>query len=82
MNPAILPPIRNMSCTCCGASTKGRQWWNLDTGYSLCSDCGNRPAFTKPFNVGEYSPENAPSGKYDSEAHFIAGPRGIYWDIN
>ncbi len=26
-------------CACCGSRTKGRQWWNRDTGYGLCSCC-------------------------------------------
>ena len=26
-------------CTCCGSYTRGRQWWNRDTGYGLCPDC-------------------------------------------
>ena len=31
--------IRRMTCTCCGASTAGRQWHNMDTGFGLCPDC-------------------------------------------
>lgn len=31
-------PIRWMSCTCCGTGYRGRQWWNMDTGYGL-GDC-------------------------------------------
>lgn len=33
------PPIKNLECCCCGAGTQGRQWWNRDTGYGLCSGC-------------------------------------------
>lgn len=29
-------PIRSLRCTCCGESTRGRQWWNMDTGFGLC----------------------------------------------
>lgn len=29
----------NLTCCCCGNSTKGRQWWNRDTGYGLCDNC-------------------------------------------
>ena len=32
-------PIRRLECCCCGASTRGRQWWNRDTGYGLCGKC-------------------------------------------
>jgi hypothetical protein len=28
-----------LTCACCGGLTKGRQWWNQDTGYGLCSRC-------------------------------------------
>ncbi len=31
--------VRNLSCACCGAPTRGRQWHNRDTGYGLCSNC-------------------------------------------
>ncbi len=35
-------PIRWMSCTCCGESYQGRQWWNMDTGYGLGDCCVDR----------------------------------------
>ena len=35
----LLKPIRNLECCCCGESTRGRQWWNRDTGYGICRDC-------------------------------------------
>lgn len=30
-----------MICCCCGARNIGRyaQWWNRDTGYSICARC-------------------------------------------
>lgn len=31
-------PIRRLSCTCCGESYRGRQWWNQDCGHGL-GDC-------------------------------------------
>jgi hypothetical protein len=31
--------VLNLTCCCCGQSTKGRQWWNRDTGYGLCPGC-------------------------------------------
>lgn len=36
------PPLKNprrLTCACCGAETKGRQWWNRDTGYGVCPAC-------------------------------------------
>jgi hypothetical protein len=34
--------VRNLQCCCCGGSTKGRQWWNRDTGYGLCEACADK----------------------------------------
>lgn len=31
--------IKTLYCACCGGITKGRQWWNQDTGYGLCPRC-------------------------------------------
>ena len=33
--------IRTLTCSCCGARTKGRQWHNRDTGFGLCSKCAH-----------------------------------------
>lgn len=33
--------VSRLLCCCCGASTRGRQWWNQDTGYGLCAECGD-----------------------------------------
>jgi hypothetical protein len=30
---------RGLTCACCGEYTKGRQWWNRDTGYGVCPSC-------------------------------------------
>lgn len=30
---------RIMTCCVCGCSCMGRQWWNRDTGFGLCSNC-------------------------------------------
>lgn len=35
-------PVRRLTCTCCGARTYGRQWWNQDAGYGLCRGCAPR----------------------------------------
>lgn len=32
-------PIKTLTCPCCGGRTKGRQWWNQDTGTGLCAPC-------------------------------------------
>lgn len=32
-------PILSLTCACCGNGTRGRQWWNRDTGYGLCPRC-------------------------------------------
>ena len=34
-----LRPIKTLECCCCGQETRGRQWWNRDTGYGLCAKC-------------------------------------------
>ena len=31
--------IKSLTCCSCGAPTKGRQWYNRDTGYGLCHKC-------------------------------------------
>ncbi len=31
---------RNMECCCCGEGVgRFEQWWNRDTGYSICARC-------------------------------------------
>ena len=32
-------PVKTLTCSCCGQATKGRQWWNRDTGFGLCPKC-------------------------------------------
>lgn len=32
---------RTLTCCCCGTSTRGRQWWNRDTGYGICERCAD-----------------------------------------
>ena len=34
-----LAKVQTLICCCCGASTKGRQWFNRDQGYGLCENC-------------------------------------------
>lgn len=37
-HPDLAKPVRQLLCTCCGAVTRGRQFFNQDTGYGL-GDC-------------------------------------------
>lgn len=32
-------PVLTLTCSCCGSSTKGRQWHNRDKGYGICPKC-------------------------------------------
>ena len=32
-------PIKWLTCTCCGESMQGRDWWNQEPGYGLCDSC-------------------------------------------
>lgn len=34
--------IRSLLCTCCGGRTRGRQFYNQDTGFGLCPSCADR----------------------------------------
>lgn len=31
--------IKTLLCNCCDSYTKGRQYWNRDTGYGICPEC-------------------------------------------
>ena len=33
--------VRSLTCCCCGGSTTGRQFFNQDIGYGLCSKCAD-----------------------------------------
>lgn len=37
-----LTKIRTLTCSCCGALTRGRQWHNRDTGFGVCESCIER----------------------------------------
>jgi len=30
-----------LTCCCCGQGTRGRQWWNRDTGFGICKSCAD-----------------------------------------
>jgi len=34
-------PVVTLTCSCCGSSTKGRQWHNRDAGYGICPKCAD-----------------------------------------
>ncbi len=34
--------VRRLTCACCGAGCRGRQWWNRDTGFGVCRGCVDR----------------------------------------
>jgi hypothetical protein len=34
-----MKPIIELECCCCGQDIIGRQWWNRDTCYGLCTKC-------------------------------------------
>lgn len=58
-------PIRTLTCCCCGNATRGRQWWNRDTGYGLgkcCIDYCSR-------------------GETDDSMRSLYGVRGIHYDV-
>ncbi len=63
-------PLKHLSCCCCGNNTKGRQWYNRDTGYGLCADCVdfvNKPP----------SAEAMRSNYGDRGIHYDASPEAI-----
>lgn len=39
--PTNRKPINRLTCCCCGQVTRGRQWWNRDTGYGVCPKCAD-----------------------------------------
>jgi hypothetical protein len=42
--PEPAPRPRSLTCCVCGTGTRGVQWWNRDTGYGICTPCGEREA--------------------------------------
>lgn len=59
-------PVRELGCCCCGNSTRGRQWWNRDTGYGICVDC---IAYVRKH------------GESEAEIRDNYGLEGIHWGI-
>lgn len=60
-------PIVSMSCPCCGAYTRGRQWHNRDTGYGLCVAC-------IPFCMEQAERHGESMGD-------LYGIRGVHYDV-
>ena len=58
-------PIRSLECCCCGNRTRGRQWFNRDTGYGLCVACV----------------EYCKRGISDDEFRSYYGERGVHFDV-
>jgi hypothetical protein len=62
-----MQPVRWLTCNCCGAHTRGRQWFNRDTGYGMCVAC---IAFVRK------------QGMSEAEIHDLYGAEGIHWGEN
>ena len=58
---------KTLECCCCGGATKGRQWWNRDDGYGLCSGCV------------AYCGADVPVGQIDPSECY--GIRGYHYDL-
>lgn len=66
-------PTRNLTCCCCGASTRGRQWHNRDTGFGLCVECAKRieaKMLAKPHLFDE-----------SETMERLYGVRGVHYDL-
>lgn len=59
-------PIRDLACNCCGGYTRGRQWWNRDTGYGMCSKC---IAWVRSRGMSE------------EEIRDLYGVEGVHWGV-
>jgi len=59
-------PTRRLTCCCCGNETRGRQWWNRDTGYGLCVEC-----------IDANGVSNVPMGRVADSF----GVRGVHWGL-
>ncbi len=59
---------KTLICNCCGKATLGRQWWNRDTGFGLCAECGNETIKRSSDTL--------------EGVEFSSGKRGIHWDLD
>jgi hypothetical protein len=60
-------PVRELGCNCCGGYTRGRQWWNRDSGYGMCVEC---IAYVRKQGMGE------------DEIREYYGVEGIHWGVD
>lgn len=58
-----MPNIVTLTCSCCGSSTKGRQWPNRDIGFGLCEKCAD-------WLDGRESPEAMKSNYGENGIHY------------
>ncbi len=62
----LTKPIRALECCVCGSGTRGRQWWNRDTGYGVCPSC---VAYVRS------------KGETEAEIKDLYGVEGIHWGV-
>jgi hypothetical protein len=56
---------RKLICACCGQETRGRQWWNQDTGWGICPKCARWI-------------ESIEGREHVEDCY---GKQGIHWDV-
>jgi hypothetical protein len=57
-------PLVTLECCCCGGEAKGRQWYNRDKGYGLCSNCVEKV-------YGSLTPEQMESAQGIEGVHYF-----------
>jgi hypothetical protein len=62
---------QHLRCACCGESAYGKQWWNRDTGWGLCVQCGEE--MLSGVIGGTPMPIEELERSY--------GRRGVHWDV-
>lgn len=67
VDPAKRVGPRDLECCCCGEATRGRQWWNRDTGYGVCTAC---IAYIRSL------------GETEEQIKQNYGEQGIHWDVD
>ena len=66
-NKQDVGPVLTLECNCCAAATRGRQWWNRDTGFGMCVPC---IAFVRKHGMSE------------ADILDYYGVEGIHWGEN
>jgi len=77
MSGAKSDRARNLTCACCGQSTRGRQWWNRDTGYGVCPRCADDN--TKRY--GEGLAADTKENPCSQTTHALYGVRGYHFAV-